>query len=425
MIPIQPPFQLLPTYRPIAFEAKVTILDTVGPAENALVTINKGGVDVVLSIPYKSIRNEPALAPGFTDYYFDIDIQKYCQDLLGPFAALPSIFPSKTDMSAQNNELFDYFYIKVSYQYISLADGLLKTIPVGDISNSYCVFAASRKNQELMSLEDYLGTTPITPDRLFLTKSARVLNVCEDDNAFLSVLQEDGTVPTNGISASFYDSSGALLDFGLAFLPSPTIAGQLTVNTGLDSLANMTWVLGAPVLPNPLIASYVLTFGSITVTGGPTYSYLRQTEDFTYNVINHCCDRKSLRLHWMNLLGGADSYTFDENKDLQIATNHSTGQKALGWIAGSTSPNIASDIGSMKLKSEGLRFYNLNSKILTNAQSLWLSEMLTSPKVYAQINGDFIAVIVEKTTQSIGRDKGKIRFPITVTLANDLIIQRS
>jgi len=53
-----------------------------------------------------------------------------------------------------------------------------------------------------------------------------------------------------------------------------------------------------------------------------------------------------------------------------------------------------------------------------------LSEMLTSPKVYAEIDGDFIPVIVEPTTQSISRHNGKIRIAITVTFARDLIIQR-
>ena len=127
----------------------------------------------------------------------------------------------------------------------------------------------------------------------------------------------------------------------------------------------------------------------------------------------------------MNLLGGPDSYTFDEDKDLQLSTSHNVSQKALQWTTGSTTPNNPSDTGHNKQKSEGRNFYNLNSKILTNTQSAWLSEMLTSPKVYAEIGGDLVPVIIEKTTQSVTRDTGKIRFPIRATLANDLIIQRS
>ena len=126
----------------------------------------------------------------------------------------------------------------------------------------------------------------------------------------------------------------------------------------------------------------------------------------------------------MNLLGGADSYTFNSEKDLQLTTTNAIGQKALDWVISGLTPNNVSDIGNMKLKSEGSKSYQLNSKFLTNSEALWLSELLTSPKVYAEIDGDFIPVIVEPTTQSISRHTGKIRLPITVTLARNLIIQR-
>lgn len=424
-ITLQPPFDLLPSYRPIALEVFATTLDTLGPVENALVTIFKDLVPVVEKIPYKSNANATSIIPLSTDYFFYIDVQKFCQELLGPSAGLPSIFPDKSISSAQNNDMFFILNILITYQYIDATTGLLTDLLITDLANPYAVFVASRQNQELMSLEDYLGTNPTTADRLFLTKSARTLKLCASDNAFLTTLQESNAFPTNGVRVLFFDAAGGFLDFGLAFLPAPTFAGQVTLNTGLESLANVVWVDGAPTLPNPLIASYTVQFGFVTVTPGPIYSMLVQTETFTYEVKAQCCDRKSLRLHWMNLLGGPDSYTFDEDKDLKLATSHNVGQKALGWGIGSTTPNNVSDVGNMKLKSEGRHFYDLNSKILTNTESAWLQEMLTSPKVYAEIDGDMIAVIVEKTTQSVTRDTGKIRFPIRVTIANDLIIQRS
>ena len=129
-------------------------------------------------------------------------------------------------------------------------------------------------------------------------------------------------------------------------------------------------------------------------------------------------------LHWMNLLGGSDSYTFSSTKDFIMSTTSEEGEKALSWVIGSTTPNDKSDIGSMKLKSEAKKSYELNTKILTNTEALWLSELLVSPKVYAELDNTLIPVIVQPTTQSISRHTGKIRIPITVTLANDLIIQR-
>jgi hypothetical protein len=126
----------------------------------------------------------------------------------------------------------------------------------------------------------------------------------------------------------------------------------------------------------------------------------------------------------MNLLGGPDSYTFKYNKDLILSTSYDTGEKALNWVIGSSNPHDISDIGKMKLKSQGVTSYNVTTDILTNSKALWLSEILTSPKVYAELNGEFVPVLIDKTNQSISRNEGKIRMNITAILANDLIIQR-
>ena len=50
--------------------------------------------------------------------------------------------------------------------------------------------------------------------------------------------------------------------------------------------------------------------------------------------------------------------------------------------------------------------------------------LLMSTKVYAEINGEFIPVIIEDTEQDTTTESGFIRYEITAALANDLIIQR-
>jgi hypothetical protein len=129
-------------------------------------------------------------------------------------------------------------------------------------------------------------------------------------------------------------------------------------------------------------------------------------------------------LHWVNLLGGTDSYTFNSEKDLRIETTSDTGKKALKWKIGDTNPHDPSDVGKFKTRSKAVKFYNLKSKIVTNSEALWLEGLLYNPKVYAEINGYFIAVEVKPTNQSISRHTGKIPFEITVELSQDLIIPR-
>ena len=416
MILLQPPFAELPAYRPIKFLLSFTST-LAAPFENAVVTIYKDTIAIGPSIRFKSSGNAPALAPGNQDYFFEVDIQKYCQDLLAPSATLPTIFVNAATNPAsnvviENKDFHGLFRIEVLYEWINPLNGLLEIFPAGpDVSNDFDVYTASRTQFEQMDLADYIGTL-LGLDTKFLTKSAREVDICQTDNFMLSFINAN----ISGFEVRFYDSAGLLLDFGVSVSGATT--SQRTLNVGLDELAKVTWSLGFPVLPNPLIASYEVSFGYL-VAG----VYTRQTEIFTFNLIK-CCPLRELRLHWMNLLGGSDSYTFSSTKDLIITTTAEEGEKALTWAIGSTTPNNKSDIGSMKLKSEAKKSYELNTKILSNSEASWLSELLVSPKVYAELDNTLIPVIVQPTTQSISRHTGKIRMPIVVTLANDLIIQR-
>ena len=415
MILLQPAFDALPAYRPVKFLA-VFNSTLAAPGENAVVTIYKDLVAIGPAIRFKSSSNAPGVAPLTQDYFFEIDIQKYCQDLLAPSTSLPSIFENAATNPAvnlviDNDDFYGLFRIEVFYEFVDPITGLLTPSVVANISNTFGVFTASRTQFEQMDLEDYIGTL-LGLDSKFLTKSSRDVDLCQSDNFMLSYMADF----INSFEVRFFDSAGILLDFGV--ITFSAASGESTLNVGLDELAKCTWVLGFPVLPNPLIASYEVSFGYFAAG-----IYTRQSEIFTLNIIK-CCPLRELRLHWMNLLGGADSYTFSSTKDLIMSTTSEEGQKALSWVIGSTTPNDKSDIGSMKLKSEAKKSYELNTKILTNTEALWLSELLVSPKVYAELDNTLIPVIVQPTTQSISRHTGKIRMPITVTLANDLIIQR-
>ena len=412
---LQPAFAELPAYRPIKFLLSFTST-LAAPFENAVVTIYKDTVAIGPAIRFKSSSNSPGLAPATQDYFFEVDIQKYCQDLLAPSATLPTIFVNAATNPAsnvviENKDFHGLFRIEITYEFIDSATGLLTGFPLVDISNDFDIYTASRTQFEQMDLSDYIGTL-LGVDTKFLTKSSTEVDVCQTDNFMLSFINPS----INSFEVKFFDSAGILLDFGVG--DSGATTSERTLNVGLDELAKCTWVLGFPVLPNPLISSYEVSFGYYSPS-----VYVRQTEIFTFNLVK-CCPLRELRLHWLNLLGGADSYTFSSTKDLIMATTAEQGEKALSWAIGSTTPNNKSDVGAMKLKSEAKKSFELNTKILTNTEASWLSELLVSPKVYAELDGTLIPVIVQPTVQSISRHTGKIRMPIVVTLANDLIIQR-
>jgi hypothetical protein len=427
-ITIQPAFDALPAYRPIVFEAflPTTLVPDV-PVENAVVTIYNGAT-AITTIRYKSNRNQPGI-PGSQDYFFDIDIQKICQDILAPSADLPSTMFGLGVFVTENTDFFGLFRIEITYEAISSTTGLLFAVPVvNDISNSFYIYTASRQCTaplfEQMDLNDYVGAVVLSPETKFITKSSRSLKQKNADFSFLSVIQPNIGMALNGMQVELFDASGGLLYTGTTSTFMPPFSTQYTMNTGFDYLATVAWTYGAPNFSDPLIVSYTMSVGYLFPGVFPAFAYIRQSEVFSYELTGLCCGRRDLRLHWMNLLGGTDSYTFSSEKDLQLTTSSDRAQRSLSWEIGSLTPHSISDVGNFKIKSEGSTAYQLVSKFLTNTEATWLMELLTSPKVYAEINGDFVPVIIEDTSQSIDRQNGKIQYSITATLANDLIIQR-
>ena len=426
-INLQPPFDVLPAYRPIAFE---TFLPSPDPQviENAVVTILKGGVAIGPPIRYKSSRTEVSILPGFTDYYFEIDIQKYVQDTLGPEKDLPSTFISPATFGTITNiDLFDDYQLSITYELISTTTGLLEPfIGATDVTNFFNIYANTRQHQQVMDLDLYVGI-PITQDTLFLTNSAKTLKVCEDNQAFLSFIQPNIGLPINGLRVELFDVNGVLLTTGTTGTLAPAFSAMQSVNSGIPSLTTQLWIpaLGVPNFADPALHSYTVDFGYFFTFPGPTYAYFKQTEVFTYEVDGKCCGKRELRFHYMNLLGGVDSYTFSSEKDLIISTTSDRAQAALPWVIGSTTPHNINDVGHFKIKSEASTAFQVTSKFLTNTEATWLAELLASPKVYVENeNSELVPVIIEDTNQSIDRHTGKIKFVVTATLANDWIIQR-
>ena len=424
---LQPAFDVLPAYRPVKFELVQTAPNPL-IIENAVVTILKNGVPIGPPIRFKSSRQEISIIPASTDFFFEVDIQKYVQDDLGPTAELPStIFLSTFFGSALNSEMFGAFQISASYEFISTITGLLVPLVAPlDISNQFNVYSIARQCTspffEDMDLEQYVGIPLANPETLFLTKGARTIELCEDENAFLSIIQPNAAVAVNSFQVELYDVNDVLLSSGVAVNSIPPFSSMQTLNTSVDSLTFQIYVLGAPNFADPNLSYYTVSMGY--AFNIPPFIYLRQSEVVRYNISKACCDLRSCRLHWMNLLGGTDSYTFNSEKAISLKTESSQAEKALSWEIGSATPHNASDVGRFKIKSEATPSISLKSKILTNTEATWLSELLTSPKVYAFIEGEFVPVIITDTEQIISRHTGKIRYEVTAQLANDWIIQR-
>lgn len=426
----QPPLSILPASRPVAFELYVDTLTSAYSAENAVVTIQKNGLAISNPIRFKSVRNETSpLSPFDTRWFFDVDIHKLCQDTLAPYSGqLTSGFVNPATRFVSNMDMFAVYKILVTYEVIDLSTGRLEDSGVDqEISNEFNVFSSSKGNLESMFLDEYYGTFA-GQNTKFLTKSSRTINICKDDNVYLSLIAPPDTpVFPNNINSVFvqlFDSAGGLLSEGLT-ASSMLASTQSTLNSGVLSLSTAAYYLGAPDFNDIELSYYTVSIG-YGDTNGTIADYVPNTETFTYNLTGSCCPVKSLRLHWLNRLGGIDSFTFDDAKDLQESTSSENGKQALGWVIGSTKPHKASSEGLFKYNSQSVQQYLVRTKFLSNDEALWLSDLLSSVKVYIDIDNTFtlVACKVGDTEQSITRNDGKIKYSLVLNLSNNPINHR-
>ena len=428
----QPPLPILPAYRPVAFEMYFDTLTSAARGENAVIRVYKDGVELTENRPIrqKSSRNETSpLSPLDTRWYFEIDIQKDCQDSLAPKSGvLPSGFFDPATRFTSNVDMFGVYYITVTYEIVDLSTGLLEDSGIDlETSEEFTVFSASRGNLESMFLDDYYKSFA-SQDIRFLTKSSRSIKVCKDENVYLSLITPpDMPIFPNGLQSIrviLYDSASTVLQVSvsaLSFVVSPST--QLTINTSTGALSNGFWLPLIPDFTNPALSYYTIELGEVDPVASVFEPY---TEVFRYNLKNNCCSDKGLRLHWLNKLGGIDSFTFDDAKDLQKTTTSENGKQALGWTIGSTSPHKTSSEGLFKYNSQSVLKYLITTRFLSNQEAAWLSDLLDSPKVYIDVDNSYtlVACKVEDKTQSITRNDGKIKYSLVLTLSNNEINHR-
>jgi len=153
------------------------------------------------------------------------------------------------------------------------------------------------------------------------------------------------------------------------------------------------------------------TTPSTALTGAASYTIhledntnAQTSEKVTFNINETCSKYNEVRVHFLNRLGGYDAFNFylksihqtDIKKDKYDQQHHDwTGfaYKYSKSSRGTTDYNVAL---SKKL--------TVNTDYLSEAESEWMEDLITSPSVYIEENNELIAVnlnqrnIVKKTS---------------------------
>lgn len=114
-----------------------------------------------------------------------------------------------------------------------------------------------------------------------------------------------------------------------------------------------------------------------------------------YRVDNTCTNYEKQRIVFLNRLGGYDYFNFTLDTKKMVGITRTEYEKMLNWnyTIGDRGKTILAQKAEVKM--------TMNSNWLTEDDSLWLEELLTSPEVYLLYNGNKLPIVITDNSYEV------------------------
>jgi len=230
----------------------------------------------------------------------------------------------------------------------------------------------------------------------FLTNrpSSGVISTTEDAWLYM-ISRTSGTIDYMQIET--YDSNGASLGIWKVDNPEkafPTDAGRfLRFDAGPNNLNEIAGVFqqgSAPIIDTTNAKKYYLQ--AFNASG------LAASNPHWFTIDDGCTPHTPVRLHFLNKLGGFDSFTFSRLNKRRSTNEKKTYRKALGTESGGNWGYNIDDRRDTTYNVEASDVFTANSDWVTPAEMDWLEELVESPEVYYDDGTNLIAVNIITAT---------------------------
>jgi hypothetical protein len=111
-------------------------------------------------------------------------------------------------------------------------------------------------------------------------------------------------------------------------------------------------------------------------------SNARITESYVVTIKEECTRHDIYYLHFLNVLGGYDTFSFTGAPSQNIVSDKSFYTKRLGEWSGTTFGFSVEQRGTTQYATTSKKTIKLVSDWITEEQSEWLQEMVSSPDAY-------------------------------------------
>ena len=407
-----PFFTLNSVYRPNVFLVSMPSPDPLVLAQASIV------IDLV---GVTSISKTPSFKIG-TTYYFEFDVSKMLQTQSAPKStAKTTVFPDLLNQAynVTNTDCHTTVGLIISYYYNDSTTGLLTQFGTTDIIGSgYPAIIGTRQTRDWQTMGMDLYVLAFGGGSPFLTNAPSVYNICQNENAFLTFV----STVANAVKVTTYDSSLTQIDSGLfSITPSPTYV-PTTIGTGLANLLTQSYFSGAVNASNPNIYQYTVQVGQAFLVGS-SWLFFPFSEERRYQLTT-CCNSRTLRLHWLNRLGGADAYTFTAKRSISEKSKSELAQKPQSWGL-SYPPTSSFDRGLFKIQTEVVTEYEALSTFYGVKEGRWIAELLSSPEVYLETDSGLVSVIIEDSNITIEETDELVNVAITFVESNYISVQQN
>jgi len=180
------------------------------------------------------------------------------------------------------------------------------------------------------------------------------------------------------IQIKTYDSDGVLIQTAESKdVSSTATAGFIkSVSTSPQSLNNISPALQAGA--QPIITSSVATYTVQIFDDVAAPTAVSEILTFT---IEEDCRYETYRLHFLNELGGFDSYNFRARSQRSRSTKRKSYTRANTVIASGGITYSHEDIGSLDYYVRSKEKIKLKSDFLTDSENEWLKELIDSTNI--------------------------------------------
>lgn len=234
-------------------------------------------------------------------------------------------------------------------------------------------------------------------DARFLTEGPTTRYQNSNDSSWLYFTTSEDEAPTH-LTVKSYDANDTLLS-------TETIENPHDAAIAVNAFTHRKYQYMRVVTGRADLNAVDASYKSATNIVDPDAVYytvqLRgvssvQSELVTYYIDQHCSKYSPIRLHWLNELGGFDSFNFilKSVEGTEIDRKDFVKQHHV-WDNGTWSYTQASR-GRTDYSVEYEDNLILNADYMTEAEAVWMKSLFTSPVVYMESGTDLIAVNVRK-----------------------------